>query len=288
MYNKVVGREFENPIEDAAEKRRMVVVGGGPTGCEVARVCRLRRHEVILLEKRDRLGGQIIVAAVPPKKGDFNRMVTFFEAELKRIGVDVRLNTKADSNVLSNLHPDVVVIATGSVPVRPSIPGGEKDHVFLAKDILSGAVEIEKAPVVIAGGGASGLETADFLSEKGIKVTVVEMLDDTGRDIFKGIGVREGLHHRNRSKEVSLITGHRIMEIFDDTVLISDRPLIGGGEEIHIPANAVVLALGMKTADELTDLELEGNAQWYRVGDCVTPGNAFEAIHQAFELGLKI
>ncbi len=78
------------------------------------------------------------------------------------------------------------------------------------------------------------------------------------------------------------------MEIFDDTVLISDRPLIGGGEETHIPANAVVLALGMKTADELTQPELEGNARWYRVGDCVTPGNAFEAIHQAFELALKI
>jgi 2,4-dienoyl-CoA reductase-like NADH-dependent reductase (Old Yellow Enzyme family)/thioredoxin reductase len=290
MYNKVAGREFENPIEDAAVKRRIVVVGGGPTGCEVARVSRLRGHEVILLEKADRLGGQINVAAIPPQKGDFNRMVAFYKGELKRIGVDVRLNTKADSNVLNSIDPDVVVIATGSVSVRPSIPGVEKDHVFMANDILSETAEIKKGPVLVAGGGASGLETADFLSDKGLEVSVVEMLDGTGRDIFQGIGVREGLHDRNRSKDVSIITGHRIMEIFDDTVLISDRPLIGGGEETHIPANAVVLALGMKTADELMEPgpEHEGNTRWYRVGDCVSPGNAFEAIHQAFELALTI
>jgi 2,4-dienoyl-CoA reductase-like NADH-dependent reductase (Old Yellow Enzyme family)/thioredoxin reductase len=288
MYNKLAGREFQCPIKKAEIKRRVVVVGGGPAGAEVARVSRLRGHDVILLEKMDRLGGQINLAAIPPQKGDFKKMVAFYRGELKRLGVDIRLNTKATPNLLESLKPDAVVIATGSIPFRPSIPGAEKAHVLIAQDVLSGKVKIDEGPVVIAGGGPSGLDTADFLSDKGLKVTIVEMLDAVGRDILEGIGVREGLLDRLRSKDVTILTGHRVMAILVDTVLISDRPLIGGGKESQLPARVVVLALGMNTENELSEPGIKGKTVWYRVGDCLNPGNAFDAIDQAFELALSI
>jgi NADPH-dependent 2,4-dienoyl-CoA reductase/sulfur reductase-like enzyme len=234
------------------------------------------------------LGGQINLAAIPPKKGDFKKMVAFYRGELKRLGVDIRLNTKATPNLLESLKPDAVVIATGSIPFRPSIPGAEKAHVLIAQDVLSGKVKIDEGPVVIAGGGPSGLDTADFLSDKGLKVTIVEMLDAVGRDILEGIGVREGLLDRLRSKDVTILTGHRVMAILVDTVLISDRPLIGGGKESQLPARVVVLALGMNTENELSEPGIKGKTVWYRVGDCLNPGNAFDAIDQAFELALSI
>ncbi len=288
MYNKLAGREFECCIEESEKKQRIVVAGGGPAGCEVARVLRLRGHDVILLEKTDRLGGQLNMASIPPKKGDFKRMVIFYEGELKRLGVDVRLSSIATAELLNRLKPDAVVLATGSVPIKPSIPGAEKPHVVTAQDLLSGSRKIDEGPVVIIGGGATGLDTADYLSDRGIAVTMVDMLDAPGRDIFQGIGVREGLLDRLQEKEVAILTGRRVMEILDDAVRISDRPLVGGGNEDQLSAKVVVLAIGIKTENGFLKPEMQGKIAWYGVGDCQTPGNAFDAIDQAFELALRI
>ena len=288
IYNPLAGREFEHLITEAESKQRVVVIGGGPAGCEAARISRLRGHEVTLQEKTDRLGGQFNLAALPPKKGDFGMLVDFYRGELIRLGVDVRLETEATPDLLTSLGADVYVQATGSTPTRPPIPGADQAHVATVHDALSGRVQVEEGPVVVIGGGASGLETADFLSDKNIKVTVIEMLDRPGRDILEGIGVREALLSRLTSKDVTILTGHRALSIVEDAVVVSDRPLIGGGKEIRIPAKNVVLALGMKSEDTLRGPQTRGDGVWYRVGDCQSIGNAFDAIHQAFELAIKI
>ena len=288
IYNLLAGREFEHPITEAESKRRVVVIGGGPAGCEAARISRLRGHEVTLLEKTDRFGGQFNLAALPPKKGDFGMLVDFYRGELIRLGVDVRLETEATPDLLTSLGADVYVQATGSIPVLSPIPGADMAHVATVEDVLSGRVKVEEGLVVVIGGGASGLETADFLSDKNIRVTVLEMLDVPGRDILVGIGVREALLSRLASKNVTILTGHRALSIVKDAVIVSDRPLIGGGKESRIPARNVVLALGMKPEDTLRETQTNGEAVWYRVGDCQSVGNAFDAILQAFELAIKI
>jgi 2,4-dienoyl-CoA reductase-like NADH-dependent reductase (Old Yellow Enzyme family)/NADPH-dependent 2,4-dienoyl-CoA reductase/sulfur reductase-like enzyme len=288
MYNPLSGREFERPITPAEKKLRLVVVGGGPAGCETARIARLRGHDVILLEKTDRLGGQIRLAAAPPQKADFNKMIEFYEGELKRLGVDLRLKTEADSGLLKSLDADVYVFATGASPGNLSLPGAELSHVVTARAVLAGWVDISKGPVVVIGGGATGLETADFLSEKGLGVAVVEMLDSAGRDIVEGIGVREALLNRLAFKKVRIYVGNRVTQILADAVVVSNRPLIGGGDEIRIPAESVVLAIGMIPEPIVALPELPDNAKWYQVGDCANPGNAFGAIQQAFELSRKI
>ena len=288
MYNPLAGREFEHPVTEAESKRRVVVIGGGPAGCEAARISGLRGHEVTLIEKTDRLGGQFNLAAVPPKKGDFGMLVDFYRAELRRLGVDVRLETEATPDLLTSLGADVYVQATGSTPIRPPIPGADLAHVATVQDVLSGKIHVEEGPVVVIGGGASGLETADFLSDKNIKVMVIEMLDRPGHDILEGIGVREALLSRLTSKDVTILTGHRALSIVKDAVIISDRPLIGGGKEGRIPAKNVVLALGMRPEDSLRESRSMDDGVWYRIGDCQGIGNAFDAIHQAFELAIKI
>jgi 2,4-dienoyl-CoA reductase-like NADH-dependent reductase (Old Yellow Enzyme family)/thioredoxin reductase len=288
MYNPLAGREFECPITPALRKKRVVVIGGGPAGCETARVARLRGHEVLLLEKGKRLGGQFHLASLPPEKGDFRKMADFYEGELQRLGVEVRLNTEATATSLDLLAADVYVLATGSRPARPPIPGADLPHVHTAHEILDGSVHIRKGPVVVVGGGAAGLETADFISEKGLEVTVVEMLDTPGRDIIPGIGILEALLTRLSARGVRILSGYRVVAIEPDAVRISDRPLIGGGNEMALATEAVVLSLGMKPDDSIAKGAFPAGSEVYRVGDCTTPGNAFDAIHQAFELALKI
>lgn len=288
IYNPLVGREFEGLISEAESKRRVVVIGGGPAGCEVARVARLRGHAVVLLEKADRLGGQINLAAVPPQKSDFKKMCAFYQNELKRLGVDIHLKTEANATLLKNLDADVYVFATGCTPTHPPIPGADRAHVMSALDVLAGKEKVRQGPVAVIGGGATSLETADFLSEKNVKVTVIEMLDSPGRDILAGIGVRESLLERLAAKNVTILTGHRVVEIFNDTVGVSDRPLIGGGRQIEIPSRWVVLALGTRPEMPADEPGLPKHAVWYRVGDCWNPGNALDAIHQAFELAIRI
>jgi 2,4-dienoyl-CoA reductase-like NADH-dependent reductase (Old Yellow Enzyme family)/thioredoxin reductase len=288
MYNPLSGREFECPLEEAEFKRKVVVIGGGPAGCEVARVAKLRGHEVILLEKTDHLGGQIFLAAIPPAKGDFSKMIEFYQGELKRLGVDVHLNTEATAKLLKSLAAAIYVYATGSEPVLPSIPGVDLPHVVFAKDVLRGMTQVPDEPVVVIGGGALGLETADFLSDRYHRVSVIEMLDAPGRDIQAGIGVREGLLKRLDEKKVKIFSGHRAVRIETNNVTISDRPLIGGGKETKVSAGTVVLATGMQSLMSEQKPDLPDQAIWYRVGDCRDPGNAMQAIHQAFDLAIRI
>ncbi|MEM5786440.1 MAG: FAD-dependent oxidoreductase [Syntrophobacteraceae bacterium] len=287
MYNPVAGREFEQPLSAAPVKKCVVVVGGGPAGCEVARAAKVRGHRVLLLEKASRLGGQFNLAYLPPNKGDFSKLVEFYEKELPRLGVVVRLGTEATPEYLESLAPDVVVIAAGSAPSRPPIPGVNLPHVVLAPEVLSGLAEIGTGPVVVIGGGASGLETADYIAKKGFAVTVVEMLAKAGQDILDGIGVREALLARLAEHGVTILTSHRAMEIQQDAVLVSDRPLIGGSELKKVPAGMVVLSLGNRPAIGL-EPPPGTSARWFRVGDCCNPGNAYDAIQQAFEVALGI
>jgi 2,4-dienoyl-CoA reductase-like NADH-dependent reductase (Old Yellow Enzyme family)/thioredoxin reductase len=288
IYNPLVGRESENLLTPARDPKRVVVVGGGPAGCEAARVARLRGHEVILLEKQARLGGQFSLAAVPPGKSDYRKLVEFYQNDLERLGVEVRLQTAAHPDLLRSLAADVTVLATGALPARPAIPGCDLPHVATSHAVLAGVTSIQEGPVVVIGGGATGLETASLLAERDFQITVVEMLDAPGRDLIPGIGVREALLARLAAADVKILTGHCAQAIQADAVVVSDRPLLGGGHETRIPAAAVVLALGLKPQNPLADRSLMDHGRCYLIGDCRTPGNAFDAVHQAFELALRI
>ena len=290
LYNPPAGRELERTIHPAGAKRKVAVIGGGPAGCEAARVARLRGHDVLLIEKEGRLGGQFNLAALPPKKDDFTGLAEFYTHELPRLGVEVRLNTEATPELIGTLAVDTIVVATGSTPVVPKMPGADLPHVTTAQDVLAGKVMIGKSPVAVIGGGATGLETSDYLSERGLEVTVIEMLDAPGRDMMPGIGVREALLARLAAKKVRILTGHRAMAIEPDAVVASDRPLKGGGNEIRISAQNVVFGLGNRVEETMSRLETACDCRksLCGVGDCRFPGNALNAIHAAYDLAATL
>lgn len=290
LYNPSAGRELERTIHPAVIKRKVTVIGGGPAGCEAARVASLRGHDVLLIEKESCLGGQFNLAALPPKKEDFAKLPEFYAQELPRLGVKVRLNTEATSELIGSLAVDAIVVATGSTPVVPRIPGSDLPHVTTAHAVLAGKVTIGRSPVVVIGGGATGLETADYLSERGLTVTVIEMLDAPGRDMMPGIGVKEALLARLAAKKVGILTGRRAMAIEPDAVVASDRPLTGGGDEIRIAAKSVVFGLGNRAEETLSRMETVCGcgSQVCGAGDCRFPGNAMNAIHAAYDLAVTL
>jgi 2,4-dienoyl-CoA reductase-like NADH-dependent reductase (Old Yellow Enzyme family)/thioredoxin reductase len=288
LVNPEAGRETGRRISPASKKLKVVVIGGGVAGCEAARVARLRGHHVTLYEKEGRLGGQWRLASQPPKKNEFIQLIDFYERELNRLGVEVVLNRQVLPEELATMEGDLFIMALGSIPKVPDIPGKDLPHVYLYPDVLSGRVQITQGPVVIVGGGATGLETADYVSEKGFETIVVEMLVEMARDIRQGIGVRELLLRRLEEKRVRLLGGCKLIRIDPESVLVSRRPFSGDGEFLEIPARTVVLCSGniRNSAPDRVPFHLRDRV--FCVGDCVHPRNALVAISEAYDVAARV
>jgi len=279
--NSTAGREKELEIVPAPETRRIVVVGGGPAGLEAARIAALRGHRVTVFEQNGQIGGQWRIAACPPHKQEFLSLLDWFAGELERGGVKVTLGKKATREVVANLKPDVVIVATGAAPLLPPIRGIDRKEVVHAWDVLKDQVSIGKRVLVI-GGGATGLETAECLAEHGKKVTVVEMLGNFGIDM----GGTVSFHLRFRLKKlgVELIKNTRVQEIGDSGVKVSKD----GREETWHGFDTVVVALGVKSRDDLAEA-LSGVVPEIRViGDAARPGKGVDAIRQGTEIGRRV
>ncbi|GAJ19872.1 unnamed protein product, partial [marine sediment metagenome] len=121
--NPTLGRERELEIKPAARKKKVLVIGGGPAGLETARVAALRGHEVTLYEKETRLGGQWLLATIPPHKEEFIELINYQTRQLARLGVTVKLGEEVTAPLVQELKPDAVVVATGSVSRELPVPG---------------------------------------------------------------------------------------------------------------------------------------------------------------------
>ena len=177
VVNPVIGREGVpgwGELEPAATARKVLVVGGGPAGLETARVAASRGHEVSLYERGAELGGQTLIAAKAPSRDGFLDLGRYQTSQMKLLGVDVHLNTEVTADMIVEQNADAVVIATGSTPFMPDIPGVDGPNVSEVRQVLNGEVEIGDNVVIIAGElGMQALSTADFLAEKGKKVEVL-------------------------------------------------------------------------------------------------------------------
>lgn len=283
MVNPRVNREAETELLPAGKKRSVLVAGGGPAGMECAWVSAHRGHDVTLCEEKDRLGGQAVLAAVPPGRGEFNEMVTYLERQLANKGVDVMMRTPATPELIEELNPDVVVVATGATQLVPDIVGVDGPNVVMAWDVLEGAPVGKR--VVVVGGGAVGIETGSFLAEQGKEVLVIEMLDRCGSDI--GLSTRWVLLQEAARLNVRFMEACRVLKITADGLLADSA-----GRTKDIVADTVVMAVGNKADADLVDfLEKEGIRQKFEVhliGDCASPRKALDAIHEGFDLGRSL
>ena len=169
IYNPVTGREGEWAVlPPAAERRKVVIAGGGPAGMEAARIAAERGHEVVLFERGARLGGQVNLVMRTPARDNFEEIILFFERQLAKLGVEVRLRTEAGADDILAERPDAVVVATGSSAFRPEVIGNDKRHVLTAREVIRGNAAIgENVLVVDTLGRAEAPTVAELIADMG-------------------------------------------------------------------------------------------------------------------------
>ncbi|HNY65294.1 MAG TPA: FAD-dependent oxidoreductase [Deltaproteobacteria bacterium] len=288
-FNPACGREFkEAPVlvnPDAAPKaqparKKVWVVGAGPAGLSAALAAAGRGMDVEVFDREPVPGGQLQSASRPPHKEAFMGWVEWMLRQLARKGVPVNVGSVITEQLLKTNRPDAVVMATGAYPVAAPIPGIDSAHVFDARDVLVGKVEV-KAPAVILGAGYVGMETADFLLAKGIRTTIIEM--QTYPPVAKLTAHGYWLHKRNRAGGGRMMFGAKVKAVGSDTVVYELN-----GEERSEPASTVITAMGARP-DNVLDEVLKGLGIAYKVvGDAVSPRRLLEAIHEGHRAGLEI
>lgn len=280
VVNPRAGKELEYAIRPAPVPKRVFVVGGGPGGTETAIVAASRGHQVTLYEKGDRLGGQLLTASLPPHKDEIDALVGSLIVRTREAGVEVKLNTEVDIKTIEQAKPDVVVLATGATPIIPDIPGARGNNVVTAVEVLTGQKEVGETVIVI-GGGMVGCETAEFLAQRGKKISIVEMLPRIGNDIVATN--RPFTLARLRQAGIRMDTNTKVEEITNKGVRVSRD-----GVSDFLEGDTAVLAVGFTANKELAD-ELEGRvAALYSVGDCVEARMIREAIEEGFRVGMEI
>jgi 2,4-dienoyl-CoA reductase-like NADH-dependent reductase (Old Yellow Enzyme family)/thioredoxin reductase len=279
--NALCGKEKEYRIERAQTSKQVIVIGGGPGGMEAAMVAALRGHRVTLFEKRSQLGGLLTSAALPPKKEDVERLITYLKTQIEKFGVQVQLDKEISPEEVANLHPDAVVVACGASPCIPNIDGLRNIHALTAEEALLGKEEIGEK-VLIIGGGRVGCETADYLSGMGKKITIVEVLEKMVPDMIPTL--RSLLLDRLRKKGVNMLVGVKGEKIEASRMTVSD-PM---GKREVIEADTFIIATGATPRQEEWSYLKHIFKSLYFVGDTAGPRGIMEAIAEGNWAGRMI
>jgi 2-enoate reductase len=282
--NPACGNERELALKPARETKKIIVVGGGVAGMEAARAAAIRGHNVTLYEKGDRLGGHVRTASVPSFKMDEARLLDWYRTELEELKVRINVGKEASVESLKKEKPDAAIIATGSRPVIPDVPGIGRENVTTAIDVLLGKKKAGKR-VVIVGGGLIGCETALWLAQQGKQVTIVEVLKSLMRS---GSPVPRPnmmmLRDLLKFHEVNVLTNTCLSEITDEGVSV----IVNSSEQTTLPVDTVVIACGLCPENQLYNTLKSSVPNLQLVGDAAEARNIMHAIWDGYEAARNI
>jgi 2-enoate reductase len=280
--NPLVGREKSYQLNPIVIKKRVCVVGGGVAGMEASRVLAERGHEVVLHEKTDRLGGCLIPGGMPEFKEDDRKLLAWYENELDRLPIEIKMKHEVDSMYLKNDDSDVVLIVTGAIPNMLKMPKNNNIDIYSAEEVLKGK-EIGQN-VIIVGGGLVGCELALHLSMKGKNIEIIELEPEI-------LGGGRALQIMNRNmlsdlldfKKVSIHTSTSLKSAVDGYATI-----VKSGEDFKIPCDTIVSSIGYKTNRKLYENTRFIGKETYLIGDARKVQNIMYAIWDAYEVANNI
>jgi len=281
LVNPSLGREKEMELVPTDTPKKVMVVGGGPGGLHVAWVAARRGHEVHLYEKQAELGGQLTLGSVTKYKKELLSLIRFQKRQIEKSGVRTHLNSEVTLKTITKEKPDVIVLSTGSIPIRPEVPGIEKPIVRTLSEAFSDD-QVAGKRTVIVGGGATGCEVAHHLSETGSSVTIVEQLGKLAEQLESV--TRKVLLQQLRENNVQFLTRHKLSKVEDNGVWLEGPDRV----ESFLEAEAVVIAVGNRPDNRLYE-QLKGTEiPVYQIGDCLEPRTAKAAISDAALIGRAI
>lgn len=282
LRNPAVGHEREYELVQTETPKKVLIAGGGMAGLEAADVLQKRGHIPVIYEENDHLGGQMLLAGVAPRKADTAMAAEMAAKNAEDCGVEIHLNTEVTPELIRKCKPDEVIIAIGAKPFIPPIKGVETKYVTDAHTVLKEKKQL-KGKIVVIGGGLVGLEAAEFLKTPENDVTVVEMLDEEGKDLgeMRKIAVNMAIAEAG----IKTIVKTKCLEICDHKVKVETD-----GTEAELDADVVVIAVGAKSCStkELEDTCAELKIPCHVVGDAVKARRALNAIHEAFAVAREI
>ena len=278
--NPEVSRETWLKIDKkVAHPKKVWIIGAGPAGMKAAQVAALRGHFVTLFEKQETLGGRFRLAALPPGKKCLQEFTDYLSLQVEQLNVNIIKGKPFDVNSLQKESPDAVILATGSRTIIPDFCQGA--DVITDDQILNSKVDVAQE-VLVLGGGDTGVEIADYLSEQGKTVTIMELREGIGIDMHPAI--RSFITQKLAAQGVSILTSTKAV-CFKNECLLTESP--DGPRELDC-FDQIVSSVGTKSNTEMVPLIKEYCQNLYVVGDAKAPRDAMEAVFEAEEAALKI
>jgi 2-enoate reductase len=281
LVNPRLGREKEMEILPTKHPRKVLVIGGGPAGLNVAWVAASRGHDVSLYEKESHLGGQLVLGSISSFKKEMKSLIHFQKKQIEKYSVRCHLNVDVSIDIIKEQDPDVIILATGSIPMKPPVAGLDSPIVFSVPQIFNGVKQVVKNTVVI-GGGATGCEVALHLSEEGCHVSLVEILPKIGAQIESM--TRKLILKQLRAHGVRMLTEYGLKKITETGVLLLDKT----GKEVFLECDSVIIAIGSKPNTDLFEQTKTLGKETYYIGDCLESRSAKEAIFEGTSIGISI
>ena len=283
--NPSVGRELRLKflVPPVQQKKRIVIIGGGPAGMEAAVTARKRGHEVILLEKSSELGGKLVFSRQVPFKKDLCRFMNYLIHMTEKSGAEIRLNTEASGELVSSLHPDVVIAATGAKALIPDLPGVNNVNVITAEEAYRKAEtgEFSGRKIAVVGGGDVGSETACYLAQQcGAKVAVFEMTD---RLAAASCTIPRTALTKELEKCAEIHLNTVCTEITETGLCYRDET----GDHT-IQADTIILAAGMVPLKEEAEQFRLTAEEFFTAGDCIKAGNVRTAVRTGFDSAVQL
>ncbi len=279
--NPETGQELLYPREEAKNKRKVWVVGAGPAGLTAAYEAARLGHDVSLFEKADQAGGQLLFASKAPSKQIYGDWIKWLINQVEQIGVTIQTGIQVTPEKVEKADADVVILAIGGDKITPSIPGLDEPIVCDAWQILGETIKPEKNALVI-GGGLIGMETADFMSAKGSRITLIEMLPKSPVPNYTSHGYM--LHKRFKKAGHRLMFNTRLERVNKNGVAIS----IDGENQDLTDIDQVVLAVGMKPREDLKEYLASHQIEHYVVGDAQNVRRIIEATDEGAKAAWNI
>jgi len=288
--NPAVGMEkvFEKNLSNIGPSKKVLVIGSGPAGLEAARIAAIKGHDVTIMDRKDKIGGKMLLAKLRPGKDRLiDRWIAYYENEIERLNIKVELGKEVTVEMVEAFQPDITLVATGGKPLVPgAIKGADNKKVVVADDVLLDKVPVGQN-VAIIGGSSLGVETADFiLQDDSRKVTVFEMQRDVLMDISGDAEL--ALLEDFLKKDIKFLTSTDVLKVVENKDKFDLQIRRYSQPDVITGFDTVVLACGVIPENQLGLALQKKMDNVLLIGDSETPGDFRKAVHDAAKACMKL